>query len=98
MNGWLADTADRIRRDIYGDAVYVRGLIEFSNYCKNDCFYCGIRKSNKNVNSVDFFTHSLYSFSREWDLHIHKNDESFSSERSESRYLFKVFLHLYVNL
>lgn len=50
MNDWLADTADRIRRDIYGDAVYVRGLIEFSNYCKNDCFYCGIRKSNKNVN------------------------------------------------
>lgn len=50
MNEWLADTADRIRRDIYGDAVYVRGLIEFSNYCKNDCFYCGIRKSNKNVN------------------------------------------------
>ena len=44
MNDWLADTADRIRRDIYGDAVYIRGLIEFSNFCKNDCLYWGIRK------------------------------------------------------
>ena len=28
---------------------YIRGLIEFSNYCRNDCYYCGIRTSNKNV-------------------------------------------------
>ncbi len=33
--------------DIYGDKVYMRGLIEFSNYCKNNCFYCGIRANNK---------------------------------------------------
>ena len=31
---------------VYGDAVYTRGLIEFTNYCKNDCMYCGIRASN----------------------------------------------------
>lgn len=31
---------------IYGKQVFIRGLIEFTNYCKNDCFYCGIRKSN----------------------------------------------------
>lgn len=31
---------------IYGNSVYVRGLIEVGNYCHNDCFYCGIRKSN----------------------------------------------------
>ena len=29
--------------------VYIRGLIEFTNYCKNDCYYCGIRKGNKNA-------------------------------------------------
>lgn len=34
---------------IYGNEIYIRGLIEFSNYCKNDCYYCGIRKSNKNA-------------------------------------------------
>lgn len=32
----------------YGKEIYVRGLIEISNYCKNDCYYCGIRKSNRN--------------------------------------------------
>ncbi len=34
------------REKIYGKDVYVRGLIEFTNYCKNDCYYCGIRRSN----------------------------------------------------
>jgi biotin synthase len=32
-----------------GKKVYLRGLIEFSNICENDCYYCGIRKSNKNI-------------------------------------------------
>ena len=45
----LFEKADKIRRSVYGDAVYIRGLIEFTNYCKNDCFYCGIRKGNKNA-------------------------------------------------
>ena len=45
---YLAETADRIRREHYGNSVYVRGLIEISNICKNDCYYCGIRKSNGN--------------------------------------------------
>ena len=31
----------------YGNKIYVRGLMEFSNYCKNDCYYCGIRRSNQ---------------------------------------------------
>ena len=30
----------------YGKDIYIRGLIEFTNYCKNDCYYCGIRRSN----------------------------------------------------
>lgn len=38
--------ADRRRREVYGNKVYLRGLIEISNICKNDCYYCGIRKSN----------------------------------------------------
>ncbi len=42
----LQKEADRIRRGIYGDAVYIRGLIEFTNYCKNNCYYCGIRCGN----------------------------------------------------
>lgn len=45
----LNKKADAIRKEIYGDKVFVRGLIEFSNVCKNDCYYCGIRKSNDKV-------------------------------------------------
>lgn len=42
----LFSKADEKRREIYGEEVYLRGLIEFTNYCKNDCYYCGIRRSN----------------------------------------------------
>lgn len=49
LTKYLADEALRFRREIYGDTVYVRGLIEFTNICKNDCLYCGIRKSNPNI-------------------------------------------------
>lgn len=46
---YLYSEADKVRRIHYGNEVYIRGLIEISNYCKNDCLYCGIRRSNKNV-------------------------------------------------
>ena len=42
----LADSAVRLRREIYGNDVYIRGLIEISSFCRNDCLYCGIRRSN----------------------------------------------------
>lgn len=44
----LAERAVKVRKEIYGTAVFVRGLIEISNICKNDCLYCGIRRSNQN--------------------------------------------------
>lgn len=45
----LKERADLVRRENYGDEVYIRGLIEFTNYCKNNCYYCGIRRDNKNA-------------------------------------------------
>ena len=48
-NDELFAEADRIRKEHYGDAVYLRGLIEFTNYCKNNCYYCGIRCDNKKL-------------------------------------------------
>ena len=42
----LYAAARRVREHHYGKDVYLRGLIEFTNYCKNDCRYCGIRRSN----------------------------------------------------
>ena len=44
----LQKEAVRLRKEIYGNAVFIRGLIEISNICRNDCLYCGIRKSNRN--------------------------------------------------
>ncbi len=45
----LRREACKVRESIYGKDVFIRGLIEFSNFCKNDCYYCGIRSSNKNA-------------------------------------------------
>ncbi|MSS18972.1 [FeFe] hydrogenase H-cluster radical SAM maturase HydE [Pseudoramibacter porci] len=41
--------ARRVREAVYGKAVYLRGLIEFTNVCKNNCYYCGIRRDNAHV-------------------------------------------------
>ncbi len=46
----LFDAAHKTRMKYYGDKVYMRGLIEFSNVCRNACLYCGIRASNTKVN------------------------------------------------
>ncbi|MGN1316068.1 MAG: [FeFe] hydrogenase H-cluster radical SAM maturase HydE [Acutalibacteraceae bacterium] len=45
---YLRENAVKIRKEIYGNSVYVRGLIEISNICKNNCLYCGIRGGNRN--------------------------------------------------
>lgn len=53
INGFTPDIAEyaaaisrKVREDIYGNRVFIRGLVEISNICKNDCYYCGIRRSN----------------------------------------------------
>ena len=47
---FLLREAQKIKEAVVGKKVFFRGLIEFSNICSKDCLYCGIRKSNKNVN------------------------------------------------
>lgn len=56
LSGWnheeeeyLYQQARQVRESVYGKDVYLRGLIEFTNYCRNDCYYCGIRRSNANA-------------------------------------------------
>lgn len=46
---YLRQEAIRLRKQYYGSKVYIRGLIEFTNYCKNNCYYCGIRRDNQRV-------------------------------------------------
>ncbi len=43
----LRERAVAVRKEHFGNTVYVRGLIEVTNYCKNDCYYCGIRRGNR---------------------------------------------------
>lgn len=57
--------ADRVRREHYGDEVYIRGLIEFTNHCKNDCYYCGIRRSNRKVQRYRMSRESILACCRE---------------------------------
>ena len=42
----LSKKARNVREAVYGKSVFIRGLIEVSSYCKNDCLYCGLRRSN----------------------------------------------------
>lgn len=46
---YLFERARAVSQQYYGNAVYTRGLIEFTNYCKNNCYYCGIRRDNGNA-------------------------------------------------
>lgn len=46
---YLFSLAQITSQEHFQKEVFIRGLIEFTNYCKNDCYYCGIRRSNKNV-------------------------------------------------
>ena len=61
----LRKLADKIRREIYGNKIFVRGLIEISNICKNDCFYCGIRHGNKNCERYRLTPEQIISCSDE---------------------------------
>lgn len=45
----LFKLADLKRKEIYGTDVFLRGLIEITNFCKNNCFYCGIRQQNDKI-------------------------------------------------
>ena len=44
-----AELAREARRAVYGDEVFIRGLIELSSFCRNDCLYCGLRRSNRSA-------------------------------------------------
>ncbi|MBQ7155231.1 MAG: [Synergistaceae bacterium] len=57
----LRSFAVKTRREIYGNDVYVRGLIEISNICRNDCLYCGIRRSNTNCERYRLTPEEIFS-------------------------------------
>lgn len=62
---YLAQLAVAERKKIYGNQVYIRGLIEVSNICKNDCLYCGIRRSNRNCSRYRLTAEEILACCRE---------------------------------
>ena len=63
----LAEKAVKQRSLYYGNDVYIRGLIEFTNYCKNDCHYCGIRCSNRNAQRYRLIPEEILDCCRDGD-------------------------------
>ena len=57
---YAADQAVRVRKSVYGTDVFTRGLIEFTNYCKNDCLYCGIRRGNDSCERYRLSPEQIY--------------------------------------
>ena len=57
----IFEKAKEIKQKYIGNKVYYRGLIEFSNICKKDCFYCGIRKSNTDSNRYEISNNDILS-------------------------------------
>ncbi|MBR6414002.1 MAG: [Oscillospiraceae bacterium] len=65
----LREQAVRVRQAIYGNAVFTRGLIEISSYCKNNCFYCGIRAGNPKAERYRLTPEEILECCREgWTL------------------------------
>lgn len=56
---YLYKNASQVREAHYGKDVYLRGLIEFTNFCRNDCLYCGIRRSNRKAQRYRLTTEEI---------------------------------------
>lgn len=57
---YLYKRAQERRKEYYQDDVFTRGLIEFTNYCKNNCYYCGLRAQNRNVERYRLTPEEIY--------------------------------------
>jgi biotin synthase len=62
---YLRERARAVANKHFGNHIYTRGLIEFTNYCKNDCYYCGIRRSNREVTRYRLTNEQILSCCKE---------------------------------
>jgi len=68
----LTQSADRVRKKYVGDEVHLRGLIEFSNYCKQNCLYCGFRRDNKNATRYRLTEEQIIGFAKDASMQGYK--------------------------
>ncbi|MFA6989458.1 MAG: radical SAM protein, partial [Candidatus Gastranaerophilaceae bacterium] len=64
LNEELFKAADEVRRQYVGDEVHLRGLIEFSNICSQNCLYCGLRKDNSCIERYRLTEEEIYDFAQ----------------------------------
>jgi len=65
INQELFSAADRTRKRYVGDAVQLRGLIEFSNFCRQNCHYCGLRRDNQKIERYRLDPETVITFARQ---------------------------------
>jgi biotin synthase len=82
----LFEKADRIRKDYVGSSVYLRGLIELSNICRKNCFYCGIRKDNTKVERYTLDERQVIDTVRQAIDHGFSSIVLQSGERTDKRF------------
>ncbi len=87
-NEKIYEAADFVRKKYVGDEVHLRGLIEFSNICKQNCFYCGLRKDNDQVNRYRLSCEEIIDFAQKAKNYGYKTvvlqsgeDSFFSAEK-----------------
>ena len=79
---YLFDKAVEKRKEIYSNDIFIRGLIEFSNYCKNNCLYCGIRAANEKAERYRLTKEEIWRRMRE---HKRKKQELLEQMQQEMR-------------
>ena len=62
---YAAKAAREVTDSIYGKDIYIRGIVEFSNICKNDCYYCGLRAGNSNLERYRLSEDEIYECCKE---------------------------------
>ncbi len=93
---YIFQKAQTTSKKYFGNKIFIRGLIEFTNYCKNDCYYCGIKKSNLNAQRYRLTDKQIFSCCKiGYDLGFRTfvlqggEDAGFSDER-----LIKIISHI----
>jgi biotin synthase len=88
INEELFKAADEIRQKYLGDYVHLRGLIEFTNICKRNCMYCGLRRDNKNIERYRLTEEEILDFAKKAVSYGYKTlvlqggeDDYFTKER-----------------
>ncbi|MBP2033606.1 biotin synthase [Clostridium algifaecis] len=92
----LFKAADRVRKKYMGDEVHLRGIIEFSNICKRDCLYCGLRKSNSNIKRYRLMPNEIIELARKAVRYGYKSIVLQSGE--DSYYTVDILTYIITNI